>query len=80
MLYPCCSVPQAPFRTLRCRSPRFQPLGYAGLLAGPPLLGFVAHASSLAGIFYVAARSTVLIAALSISLRASKDSEGCAQA
>jgi predicted MFS family arabinose efflux permease len=39
-------------------------MGYAGLLAGPPLLGLVAHVSSLAGIFSVAAAGTVLNAAL----------------
>ncbi|CAM5767709.1 MFS transporter [Labrys miyagiensis] len=39
-------------------------MGYAGLLAAPPLLGVVAHATSLAGIFYVAAAATIIIAAL----------------
>lgn len=39
-------------------------MGYAGLLAAPPLLGVVAHAASLAGIFYVAAAGTVIVAAL----------------
>lgn len=39
-------------------------MGYAGLLAAPPLLGAVAHVSSLAGIFYVAAVFTVVIALL----------------
>ncbi|WP_162275149.1 MFS transporter [Labrys sp. WJW] len=39
-------------------------MGYAGLLAAPPLLGTVAHVSSLAGIFYVAAVFTVIIALL----------------
>ena len=39
-------------------------MGYAGLLAAPPLLGTVAHVSTLAGIFYVAAVFTVIIALL----------------
>jgi predicted MFS family arabinose efflux permease len=39
-------------------------LGYAGLLAAPPLFGFVAQATSLAGIFYLAAAATALIAAM----------------
>jgi predicted MFS family arabinose efflux permease len=39
-------------------------LGYAGLLAAPPLLGFVGQATSLAGIFYVTAGAMVIIAAL----------------
>jgi sugar phosphate permease len=39
-------------------------LGYAGLLAAPPLFGFVAEATSLAGIFYLVAAATILIAAL----------------
>lgn len=39
-------------------------MGYAGLLAAPPLLGAVAHATSLAGIFYVAAVLTVAVALL----------------
>ncbi|HLJ72794.1 MAG TPA: MFS transporter [Roseiarcus sp.] len=39
-------------------------LGYAGLLAAPPLFGFVAQATSLAGIFYLVAAATILIAAL----------------
>jgi predicted MFS family arabinose efflux permease len=40
-------------------------LGYAGLLAAPPLLGFVGQAASLAGIFYVTAAALIVIAALS---------------
>jgi predicted MFS family arabinose efflux permease len=39
-------------------------LGYAGLLAAPPLLGFVGQAASLAGIFYVTAAALIVIAAL----------------
>jgi predicted MFS family arabinose efflux permease len=39
-------------------------LGYAGLLAAPPLFGFVAQATSLAGIFYLVAAMTALIVAL----------------
>jgi Major Facilitator Superfamily len=39
-------------------------MGYAGLLAAPPLLGAVAHVTSLAGIFYVAAAGTLIIASL----------------
>jgi len=39
-------------------------LGYAGLLAAPPLLGFVAHATTLTGIFYIVAAATIVIAAL----------------
>jgi hypothetical protein len=39
-------------------------MGYAGLLAAPPLLGGIAHVSSLTAIFYVAAAGTVVIAAL----------------
>jgi MFS family permease len=39
-------------------------MGYAGLLAAPPLLGAVAHLTSLAGIFYVAAAGTLVIAFL----------------
>jgi hypothetical protein len=38
--------------------------GYAGLLAAPPLFGFVAQATSLAGIFYLVTALTVLIVAL----------------
>jgi fucose permease len=39
-------------------------LGYAGLLAAPPLFGFVAQATSLAGIFYLTAAASLIIAAL----------------
>jgi predicted MFS family arabinose efflux permease len=39
-------------------------LGYAGLLAAPPLFGFVAQATGLAGIFYLVAAMTALIVAL----------------
>lgn len=39
-------------------------MGYAGLLVAPPLLGTVAHVTSFAGIFYVAAVFTVIIALL----------------
>ena len=39
-------------------------LGYAGLLAAPPLLGFVAQATTLAGIFLVVAGAVIVIAAL----------------
>ena len=39
-------------------------MGYAGLLAAPPLLGFVAHATSLAGIFYITAGAVLVMAAL----------------
>jgi hypothetical protein len=39
-------------------------MGYGGLLAAPPLLGVVAHVTSLASIFYVAAAGTIVIAAL----------------
>lgn len=39
-------------------------LGYAGLLAAPPLLGFVAGATSLGDIFYLVAGATIVIAAL----------------
>jgi predicted MFS family arabinose efflux permease len=39
-------------------------LGYAGLLVAPPLLGFVAQATALAGIFIVVAGAVVVIAAL----------------
>ena len=39
-------------------------LGYAGLLVAPPLFGFVAQATSLAGIFYLVTTMTALIVAL----------------
>ena len=39
-------------------------LGYAGLLAAPPLFGFVAQATSLAGIFYLVTAMTALIVAM----------------
>jgi predicted MFS family arabinose efflux permease len=39
-------------------------LGYAGLLAAPPLFGLIAHATSLADIFYLVAGATGVIAAL----------------
>ncbi|MDQ0393920.1 MFS transporter [Labrys monachus] len=39
-------------------------LGYAGLLAAPPLLGFVAHATSLTSIYVIVAIAAALIAVL----------------
>jgi predicted MFS family arabinose efflux permease len=41
-------------------------LGYAGLLAAPPLFGLIAHATSLADIFYVVAGATGAIAAFAV--------------
>jgi predicted MFS family arabinose efflux permease len=38
-------------------------LGYAGLLAAPPLFGLIARATSLADIFYLVAAATCVIAA-----------------
>jgi len=51
-------------------------MGYAGLLVAPPLLGTVAHVSSLAGIFYVAAVFTVIIALLA-PVCAPRGNSGC---
>jgi fucose permease len=53
-------------------------LGYAGLLVAPPLFGFVAHATSLGGIFYLAAAATVLVAVLAAACapRAAETSSG----
>src|SRR5262249_27483964 len=44
-------------------------LGYAGLLAAPPLLGIVAHATSLATTFGVVAAMCLVIAAGAVMAR-----------